>query len=137
LTIALVVRDKQRRLTLLRRATQKGWTQRRLRRQVQYINGSRRGGGRDPKLLSTQGCLAYLCELNQRTGQLNKFIAKIRSSKREDYENELARTQGKARENVSQELGVAADLLKDLVKNAQEALSIVNALARHVAGARK
>jgi hypothetical protein len=137
LTIALAVEGKRRRLALLRKAKVEGWTQRRLRWEVQRINGGCRGGGRPRTPLTTQGCVADLGELNRLAWQVNEFLADVWSPQQVAYEAEFLRAPRQAKETIGRDLGAAAKQLKDLVKNAQGALSVVKALAGNVAGPQK
>jgi hypothetical protein len=125
LTIALAVEDKRKRHELLREAQQKGWGERELRRAVQQLNGSKRGGGRPRRQVSSQGPLADAAELLRLTQLWLEFDREVWSHA---GEADLREMDEHARSNLSLMLEDVARRLKQLQSRAKQARRVAESL---------
>jgi hypothetical protein len=119
------VEDRDERHRLLREAQQKGWGERELRRTVQQHKGSKCGGGRPRRQLSSQGPLADASELLRLTQLWLEFDREVWSHA---GPADLRRMDDHARSNLSLMLEDAVQRLRQLQSRAKEARRVAESL---------
>lgn len=127
LTIALAVEDKQKRYDLLCEAKEKGWGERDLQRAIQQHKGSKRGGGRPRKAMTSQGPLADAAELLRLTALWLEFDEKVWSRSgeagRRDLDEQAAANLTRMLEDAVRRLGQLQARAKAAKKLAESRLA--------------
>jgi hypothetical protein len=112
LTTALAIQDRKKRQMLLRKANREGWTDLEMRREMQRLKGSRRGGGRTRKPSKSHGLLVDVGELARLTEVWNDFYHLVFTAMRQSYTVELVKMSAEAREGLKKQVQHALDQLE-------------------------
>ena len=133
LTVALGIRNKRQRHALLRRAVEEKWGARELRREVQRLNGSWRGGGGRLRPRG-HGLLPDLAELAGLTRRWLEFHDGAWSPGQKGYARELRQMTREARHGVRRALEGALGALAELRERCREAERAVKELRGELPG---
>jgi len=128
LTVALAVKDKQKRHRLLKRAKQEGWDNRSLQRQLQQPRGGSRGGGRPRREPEGHGLVPDTAELVRLTEVWGDFFSKVWVASQKEYATEVGKMTVEGKKGVRRLLDEAADKVKELRRRCGEALEAVKLL---------